>query len=89
MGKEEEKSRHEGARKGRGTKGGKSAGQARRYVGEGEYIVGVPARDLSAAEAERFAPAIAEVEAATGRVLYVAVDGVDPVAMSKAGIQEG
>jgi hypothetical protein len=41
-----------------------------RYVGEGEYIVGVPARDLSAEEALRYAAAIAEVEATTGRALY-------------------
>lgn len=76
----EEKSSHEGAKTRRGTKFEKQRSAfARRYVGEGEYIVGVPARDLSAAEAEKFAPAIAEVEAATGRVLYVAVDGMDPV----------
>lgn len=41
-----------------------------RYVGDGEYIPGVPARDLTAEEAERFSRAIMATAAATGRALY-------------------
>lgn len=48
---------------------------ALRYVGDGEYIHGVPARDLSAEEAERYADAIAAAQLATGRVLYERVKG--------------
>jgi len=43
-----------------------------RYVGDGEYIFGVPARDLSAEEAEVHAVQIAATHAATGRILYQA-----------------
>lgn len=46
------------------------AGTPLRYVGDGEYIVGVPARNLTAQEGREHAAAIAEVQAATGRVLY-------------------
>jgi len=48
--------------------------QGRRYVGGGEYIPGVPARDLSAEEAATYAPMIAATEAATGRILYQAIE---------------
>ncbi len=41
-----------------------------RYVGAGEYIYGVPARDLNANEAALYAAQIAAALAATGRVLY-------------------
>ena len=44
--------------------------QALRYVGDGEYIYGVPARDLTADEAASFAALIAATQAATERVLY-------------------
>ncbi len=50
--------------------GAELPGQPLRYVGAGEYIYGVPARDLSADEAALFAAQIAAVAAATGRVLY-------------------
>lgn len=41
-----------------------------RYVGDGAWLPGVPARDLSAAELERFEDAIRQAEAA-GQRLYV------------------
>lgn len=41
-----------------------------RYVGN-EFLVGVPARDLTAEEAGVYAAQINENEAATGRALYV------------------
>ena len=43
-----------------------------RYVGNGEYIMGVPARNLTVEEAALHADAIAANEAATGRKLYQA-----------------
>jgi hypothetical protein len=43
-----------------------------RYVGY-EAIVGVPARDLTSEEHERYAESIAATYAATGRVLYEVV----------------
>lgn len=46
---------------------------ALRYVGDGEYIYGVPARDLNEDEATQHAAQIAATEAATGRQLYVKV----------------
>lgn len=46
---------------------------ALRYVGDGEYIYGVPARNLSEEEADRYAEQIAANESATGRQLYVKV----------------
>ena len=48
-------------------------GAGMRYVGDGEYIFGVPARDLSAEEAATYAPMIAATAAATGRILYQAI----------------
>lgn len=45
-----------------------------RYVGDGEYIYGVPARDLSAEEAASFAATITATAAATGRVLYAPME---------------
>lgn len=47
--------------------------QGLRYVGGGEYIFNVPARDLSAEEAATYAPMIAATAAATGRILYQAI----------------
>jgi hypothetical protein len=41
-----------------------------RYLGHGEFIPGVPARDLTAEEAARFGKAIAEHRRNTGRDLY-------------------
>ena len=49
--------------------------QPLRYVGAGEYIYGVPARDLTAAETSLHAAQIAATAAATGRVLYAPVEG--------------
>ncbi len=43
---------------------------ALRYVGDGAYIHGVPARDLSPDEAARYADQIASAEAATHATLY-------------------
>jgi len=44
------------------------------YIGDGTLIPGIPPRDLTAAEAERWAAVIAEVNAARpGRELYVAM----------------
>lgn len=40
-----------------------------RYVGQ-EYIHGVPARDLTPAEAAEYGEIIAATRAATGRILY-------------------
>ena len=40
------------------------------YVGDGEYIYGVPARDLVPAEAAAYAKQIQAAQAATGRTLY-------------------
>lgn len=48
------------------------------YVGQ-EFIVGVPARDLTAEEAALYAVQINENEAATGRALYVSAEVVAPV----------
>lgn len=41
-----------------------------RYIGDGEYIPGVPARDLTVEEAALYATRIGASEAATGRILY-------------------
>ncbi len=41
-----------------------------RYVGDGEYIHGVPARNLSAEEAAMYGATITATAEATGRVLY-------------------
>jgi len=40
---------------------------AMKYVGDGSFLIGVPARDLSAAEAEQYADLV------TGSPLYVPV----------------
>jgi hypothetical protein len=40
------------------------------YVGDGSFIAGVPARDLTAAEAHEFGQVITEQQAATGMTLY-------------------
>jgi hypothetical protein len=44
-----------------------------RYVGGGDYLPGIPARDLTAEEAVEHRAAIEENEAATGKALYVAM----------------
>jgi hypothetical protein len=44
-----------------------------RYIGGGDWIPGVPARDLSAEEAKQHADAIAAAEKATGKKLYKSV----------------
>ena len=49
-----------------------------RYVGR-EFIVGVPARDLTAEEAALYAAQINENETATGRALYVNAENAAPV----------
>ena len=54
-----------------------------RYVGAGAYIMGVPARDLSPAEAERHAEAIRQV-ADAGQVLYEPA----PTQQTPAGVKE-
>jgi hypothetical protein len=41
-----------------------------RYIGDGAWIAGVPARDLNAEEAKQYADLIADT-AAAGHVLYV------------------
>jgi hypothetical protein len=41
------------------------------YVGDGSFIAGVPARDLTAAEAHAFGATITEQQQATGMTLYV------------------
>lgn len=46
-----------------------------RYVGDGEYIPGVPARDLTVEEAALYATRIGASEAATGRILYQKAKG--------------
>lgn len=45
-----------------------------RYIGDGWYIPGVPARDLTPDEAAIHAEAIAKSVAATGRVLYAPIE---------------
>lgn len=41
-----------------------------RYIGDGEYIPGVPARDLNVEEVAVYAAQIEATQAATGRILY-------------------
>lgn len=67
------KSIEEGTGFGVATLPGTEAAPGLRYVGDGEYIFGVPARDLNAEEAEVYATQIAATHAATGRILYQAV----------------
>lgn len=57
-----------------------------RYVGQ-EFVVGVPARDLTAEEAALYAAQINENEAATGRALYVSAENavVTPVTETTEG----
>lgn len=45
-----------------------------RYVGDGEYVYGVPARNLSADEAATYGATITATAAATGRVLYAPME---------------
>ncbi len=53
------------------TSGEQLAGYPLRYVGDGEYVMGVPARDLTTAEAAQYADRITQTAQATGRALYV------------------
>jgi hypothetical protein len=41
------------------------------YVGDGSFIQGVPARDLTAEEAHTFGATITEQQATSGMTLYV------------------
>jgi len=50
---------------------GKRVTTSLRYVGDGTYIPGVPARNLTAEEAERYRTQIEDSRLATGVVLYV------------------
>jgi len=54
-----------------------------KYVGQGAYIYGIPARDLTDEEAAQYEAAIREQEALTGTVMYE--PAVQPTAMSKRG----
>lgn len=45
-----------------------------RYVGDGEYIMGIPARNLSAAEAALYGATITATATATGRALYAPIE---------------
>ena len=59
-----------------------------RYVGDGEWIPGVPARDLDAAEAARYGAVIRANERATGKRLYAPVEpepGFDTLRYSTDG----
>ena len=44
-----------------------------RYIGKGAFIHGVPARDLTDAEVEKFGKQIAEQEEITGVQIYAPV----------------
>ncbi len=50
------------------------SGKGLTYVGDGAYIVGVPARDLSVEEAAQYAPMIDASTKSMGSPLYVSVD---------------
>lgn len=49
-------------------------GVSLRYVGDGHYLPGVPARDLSADEAAQHLEAINAHARATGRTLYAPIE---------------
>jgi hypothetical protein len=49
------------------------------YVGNGDYIHGVPARDLTPEEYTKHQDAIDANATATGRALYVATDAPWPI----------
>ncbi len=49
-------------------------GVSLRYVGDGQYLPGVPARDLSADEAAQHMDAINAHARATGRTLYAPIE---------------
>jgi hypothetical protein len=53
---------------------------AMKYVGQGAFIHGVPARDLNDDEAKRFGDEIREQQALTGLVMYEEVQAVRKVA---------
>jgi hypothetical protein len=48
---------------------------ALKYIGDGTYIPGVPARDLTDEEESIYGERIAEQQAIAGRVLYEPVKG--------------
>lgn len=54
-----------------------------RYVGRGEFVFGVPARDLTTVEAEKYRVSIDAAEAAIGRKLYEVVG--ERVSLEKGG----
>lgn len=54
-----------------------------RYIGDGTYIPGVPARDLRADEAALHSVAIQEYETAMGIKLYAPVEPPAPTATPK------
>ncbi len=64
-----------------------------RYLGRGEFIPGVPARDLTAEEAARHAAVLAEHARNTGRVLYGPIlaheDGAGELARQKVTQRAG
>jgi hypothetical protein len=49
-------------------------GVSLRYVGDGQYLPGVPARDLSADEAAQHLEAINAHARTTGRTLYAPIE---------------
>lgn len=55
-----------------------------RYLGHGEWIPGIPARDLTAEEAARFAEVLRTHTRNTGRVLYGPAPDTPPAAASEA-----
>lgn len=55
-----------------------------RYVGGGTYIHGVPARDLTDDEAEKFGDIIAEQESLIGQSLYEPIKPKTKTSKSKA-----
>lgn len=60
---------------------------ALKYIGDGTYIHGVPARDLTQDEAARYGAVIQEQEALTGTAMYepAVQPAAQPVAASKGG----
>lgn len=65
---------------------------ALKYIGDGTYIHGVPARDLTEDEAAQFGPIIQEQEAAAHVTLYEPVTQPAQTVSkraAKAGAEEG
>lgn len=64
--------------RGQGDKVTREQSSGLRYIGEGAFLPGVPARDLSAAEVVLYAVQLEEAQqAGTLAMLYQPVDGVD------------